>query len=134
MTKPLHLEIVTPEKVVVNETVSYVAAPGILGEFGVLPGHLPLLSALVPGKVTYQVGDNRKYAFVGGGFAEVTDNKISVLAESAEQLEEIDVERARRAYERARKRFSAPTPDIDVVRAEAALNRAIQRLNLVAMK
>ena len=134
MTKPLHLEIVTPEKVVVNETVSYVAGPGILGEFGVLPGQLPLLSALVPGKVTYQVGDKRKYAFVGGGFAEVADNKISILAESAEQLEDIDVERARRAYERARKRLSAPTPDIDIVRAEAALNRAIQRLNLVAMK
>lgn len=134
MAKPFHLVIVTPEKTVVDEEVSYMAAPGILGEFGVLPGHLPLLTALVPGKVTYQVGDDRKYAFISGGFAEVAGNEISIMTESGELLEDIDVDRAQKAYERAHARLAAPDAGTDIARAEAALKRAMQRLHIASLK
>lgn len=134
MAKPFHLVIITPDRKVVDETVSYVAAPGILGEVGILPGHLPLLTALSSGRVTYQSGNDRKYAFVNGGFAEVTGDEITVLTESAELLDEIDVPRAQRAYDRAHARLLAPKPDTDIARAEAALHRALQRLHIAALK
>lgn len=134
MAKLFHLVIVTPEKTVVDEEVSYMAAPGVLGEFGVLPGHLPLLTALAPGKVTYQVGDDRKYAFISGGFAEVAGNEISIMTEAGEKLEDIDVDRAQKACERAHARLAAPDAHTDIARAEVALKRAMQRLHIAALK
>ncbi len=127
----LHLEIVTPDKVVLDADVDYVGAPGVDGAFGVLHGHIPLLSALRVGELYYRKGNATHWVFVSGGFSEVADNRVTVLAEAAELAADIDVERAKRAMERAQKRLETHDPsDIDFLRAQAALNRAIHRLNV----
>ncbi len=129
MAKELRLEIVTPDRLVVSSDVEYVAAPGVLGEFGVLPGHVPFLSALGVGNLHYNLGGKTYYVFVSGGFAEVSGDKVTVLAEVAERAEEIDVERARRAEERARARITKQQEAVDNARAAAALQRAIARMS-----
>lgn len=130
----LHLEIVTPDKQLLREEVDYVSAPGLEGEFGVLPGHIPYVSALKTGPLAYVQGNSRKRVFVSGGFAEVQGNVISVLAESAERAEDIDTARARAAMERAQKRLQDRDEKIDARRAEAALQRAITRLNIGSLQ
>ncbi|ABB37785.1 ATP synthase F1, epsilon subunit [Oleidesulfovibrio alaskensis G20] len=130
MEKSLQLEIVTPDKVVLSEQVDYVGAPGYEGEFGVLPNHIPFLSALSIGSLYYKAGGKTRYAFVSGGFAEVSDNKVTILAESAERAEDIDIERARKAQQRAEERLKAEREKIDATRAEAALKRALARLQV----
>ena len=128
----LFLEVVTPERVVVSQQVDIVVAPGSLGEFGVLQGHVPFLTGILPGELRYTVDGTTEYLAVTTGFAEVSDNKVSVLVDAAEKAQEIDVERARRAMERAKERLSKErgTPDIDFVRAEMALRRAIARMKV----
>jgi len=126
------LEVVTPEKVVVNEEAQTVLAPGLLGEFGVLVGHTPFLSSLKVGTLHYKDKDgHERFVFVSGGFAEVLPNKMTVLAESAERRQDIDAERAKAALERAQQRLAEEKANVDVTRAEAALARAIQRLKIV---
>ncbi|MCQ2444941.1 MAG: F0F1 ATP synthase subunit epsilon [Mailhella sp.] len=125
----LRLDIVTPDKVVLQEEVDYVGAPGVSGEFGILPGHAPMLSALKVGALFFRKGDRTVWTFVSGGFAQVSDNKVTVLAESAELASDIDVERAEQAKARAEKRLSDPQPDTDVVRASLALARAVARIS-----
>ena len=100
----LQLEIVTPDKLVLSESVDYVGAPGIEGEFGVMAGHIPFLSALAIGGLHYKAGGKNHYVFISGGFAEVSDNKVTVLAESAEAAENIDAARAEQAKRRAEER------------------------------
>ena len=129
MAKELRLEIVTPDRLVVSSDVEYVGAPGVLGEFGVLPGHVPFLSALGVGNLHYNKGGKTYFVFVSGGFAEVSGDKVTVLAEVAERAEEIDVERARRAQERAKERVSKQQEAIDNARATAALQRAMVRMS-----
>ncbi len=128
----LRLEIVTPDQVVLSTEVDYVGAPGVDGEFGVLAGHIPLLTALSIGTLVYRIGNKDNLAFVAGGFAEVADNKISILAQSAELAENIDAERAEKAKARAEQRLQqAKQQDgIDVVRAENAMKRALVRLQI----
>ncbi len=128
MEKSLKLEIVTPDKLVLSETVDYIGAPGYEGEFGVLPNHIPFLSALQIGNLYYKKGGNVSYVFVSGGFADVSDNKITILAESAEKAEEIDIERARKAKQRAEERLQQQKEKVDFARAQAAMQRAIMRL------
>lgn len=128
MEKSLQLEIVTPDKVVLSETVDYVGAPGFEGEFGILPNHIPFLAALRIGTLYYKVSGKAHNVFVSGGFAEISDNKVSILAESAERAEDIDVERARKAKERAEARITQSRDKIDFARAQAALQRAVQRM------
>lgn len=128
MAKELRLEIVTPDRMVLSSDVEYVGAPGILGAFGVLPGHVPFLSALGIGNLHFIKDGRTHYVFVSGGFAEVTGKKVTVLAEVAERAEEIDVERARRAQERARQRLERQKDAIDHARAQASLQRAMARL------
>ncbi len=128
MEKSLKLEIVTPDKLVLSETVDYVGAPGYEGEFGVLPNHIPFLSALQIGNLYYKKGGSVSYVFVSGGFADVSDNKITILAESAEKAEEIDIERARKAKQRAEDRLQQQKENVDFARAQAALQRAMMRL------
>lgn len=125
----LRLEIVTPDKVVLQADVDYVGAPGVDGEFGVLAGHIPLLTALSIGGMYYKQGAQTHHAFVSGGFAEVVDNKVTILAEAAELAEEIDVDRAQQAYERAKARLEAPRPETDIVRAQYAMRRALGRIS-----
>ena len=127
----LHLEIVTPDQVVLDTFVDYVGAPGVDGEFGVLAGHIPLLTALQIGKLYYRVDGKETDVCVSGGFVEVADNKVSVLAQSAELCDNIDIERAKAAKKRAEERLAASQKnEIDQMRAELALKRAITRLSV----
>ena len=128
----LYLEVVTPEKVVVSQEVDIVVAPGTLGEFGVLPEHVAFLSGIVPGELRYRLDDKTESLAVTTGFSEVFNNRVSVLVDAAEMIHDIDVERARRAMERAKERLAKDrgTEDIDFLRAEAALRRAIIRIKV----
>ena len=128
----LHLDIVTPDRVVLGADVDYVGASGVDGQFGVMPDHAPLLAALKIGDLYYRQGNDVKWAFVSGGFAEVADNKVTVLAEAAELAADIDVDRAEQARARAEKRLASPEPDTDVARAELALTRAIARIRVAS--
>lgn len=130
----LRLEIVTPDKVVLEANVDYVGAPGVDGEFGVLPGHIPLLSALSIGELYYRQGSETHWVFVAGGFAEVADNKVSILAEAAELSSDVDVDRAQQALERAQARLQVrdTKADVDLMRASAALNRALSRIHVAS--
>ena len=126
----LQLDIVTPDQLILSSPVDYVGAPGIEGEFGVLPGHVPFLSALSTGALHYKTDGKMHHVFVSGGFAEVSENKVTILAESAEQADNIDFTRAEAARKRAEQRLSDKADDLNVVRATAALERAIARLSL----
>jgi len=132
----LHLEVVTPQKVMVSQDVEIVVAPGSLGEFGILEGHVPFLSGIVPGELRYSAGGQTERFVVTTGFAEVSNNRVSVLVDAAERAAEIDVERARRAAERAKERLARERSagDIDFLRAEAALKRALIRLRVAEKK
>lgn len=121
--------VVSPEGNVLKEEIEFVVLPGIDGELGILPNHAPLIAALETGVITYTVNGKKKKAAISGGFVEVSENKATVLADTAEVAEAIDVERALAAKERAEKRLAQKSPDTDMKRAEYALRRAIARLN-----
>lgn len=127
----LHLEVVTPDRAVLSADVDYVGVPGVEGRFGVLPGHVPLLSALAIGCLYFRVNNVEDHVFVAGGFADVSNNTVTVLAEAAECGCDINAERAAHAKARAEQRLQQPHVDIDEARAEAALQRAVTRLNIV---
>jgi F-type H+-transporting ATPase subunit epsilon len=126
--KSIRLEFVTPARQLATEEVDEVQLPGEEGFFGVLPGHAPLLAALAPGPMWFRKGADKHYAFVGGGFAEVVPERVSILAPIAEAAEEIDRARAEAAKRRAEERLTKPMPDIDFERARVALLRSIGRL------
>lgn len=128
----LRVEIVTPERTVFSHEASMVIAQTVGGQIGVLPGHIPLVTVLDTGAMRVQLGpEQEKLLAVSGGFLEVSpDNKLTVLAQTAELAEEIDVERARRALARAQKRLQSQQEDIDVLRAEIALRKALTRLRV----
>jgi F-type H+-transporting ATPase subunit epsilon len=129
--KQLLLEVVTPDRLVLSTEADVVVCPGAEGQFGVLPGHIPFLSALEIGEMYYKAGGKTEYLAVSGGFAEVTGEKVTIVAESAEMGREIDVERAKRAQERAEKRIAAgKTAEIDWARAEAAMRRSLMRMKV----
>ena len=131
MAENIKLEVVTPDKIAVDEEAQIVMAPGTLGEFGVLSGHTPFLTSLKIGGLKYvDAGGTERFVFVSGGFAEALPDKVTVLAESAERRRDIDAERAKAARERAEKRLQEATDDLDIFRAEAALARAMYRLRL----
>ena len=131
MAENIFLEVVTPSKAVVSEEAQIVVAPGSEGEFGVLRGHTTFLTSLKVGTLRYKDASGKeRYVFVNGGFAEALPNKVTLLAESAERRKDIDVERAKKAKQRAEERLANASSDIDMVRAEAALRRALYRLSL----
>ncbi len=132
MAENIRLEVVTPEKQVVNETAQIVMAPGSMGEFGVLSGHTPFMTSLNTGAVHYRDESGKdQFVFVSGGFAEALPDKVTVLAESAEKTEDIDVARAKAARDRAEKRLEDRSKeDIDFMRAKLALDRALNRIKL----
>src|ERR1043165_9474530 len=132
MAIPQHirLEFDTPERAMAHEDVDEVQLPGEEGFFGVLPGHAPLLAALKPGEMWFRKGGEKTYAFLGGGFAEVTPDHVSVLAPVAERAEDIDLARAEAAKRRAEERLARPAADVDFERARIALLRAISRLQI----
>jgi len=132
------LQVVTPEKLVVDEDAQIVMAPGSQGEFGVLIGHTPFLTTLKNGTIRYDdVKGEEHYVFVSGGFAEALPDRVTVLAESAEKRSDIDEARAQAALERAQKRLNGETvvsgEKIDEARAKAALERAMHRLALAKL-
>ena len=132
----LHLEVVTPENVMVSQEVDIVVAPGSLGEFGVLAGHVPFLSGLIPGELRYSSGSQTERFVVTSGFVEVSENNVSILVDAAEKASEIDVQRAREAKNRAEERLAKEREagDIDYLRAEGALKRAIARIRVAEKK
>jgi F-type H+-transporting ATPase subunit epsilon len=127
------LEVVTPERQVLSVEVDEVSAPGAKGYFGVLPGHTPFLTTLGVGEIGYRIGNQWEYLAITWGYAEVLPNKVSILTETAEMAEEIDIERAERAKRRAEERlrqWSTTVADLDIERAAAALERALIRLQV----
>ena len=124
------LEIVTPERKVLSEMVDIVVAPGELGEFGVLPGHIPFLCKLKVGALRYRVGATYRHIAIMGGYAEVLNNQVTILAAAAEAAIEIDVIRARAARERAERRIAETRDKLEFARAQAALQRAMARLRV----
>ena len=134
MADTFQLEIVTPEKKVVDTAAEEVQIPGKNGYLGVLPGHAPLITELAVGEITFREHSAQQRLAVAWGFAEVLPNKVTILAESAERPSEIDVERARKAKERAEQRLTSGDTSVDVERALDALHRAEVRLDVAAGK
>ena len=132
MALPPHLalEIVTPDRAVVHEQVDEVEAPGAAGYFGVLPGHTPMLALLQVGVLWYRKGAEKTYLSVAGGVAEVTADRVIVLAQIAERAEDIDVDRAQAAKQRAEQRLASHERDMDLERARVSLMKAMTRLNV----
>lgn len=128
------LEIVTAERVVFSEDVDVVIAPGIEGQLGVLPHHAPLMTTLMPGELLVRKGGEEFSLAVSGGFIEVRPDRIIVLADAAERVEEIDVARAEEAKRRAEERLKAPVSEVDLLRAEAALRRSLMRLDVASRR
>lgn len=138
MAETLRLRIVTPERQLLDEEVDEVTAPGTVGEFGVLPNHVTFLSSLQPGRLIYKQQGQVHTLVVGGGFAEVMDNVMTVLADSAEFVDEINVERARAALRKAEESLgglkTSSTTDPVFIEAEAARRRAQARLEASGSK
>jgi F-type H+-transporting ATPase subunit epsilon len=131
MPDKIALEIVTPERRVLAKQVEDVVLPSVEGYMGVLPGHTPLLAMLDVGEISYLEGGERHYLAVSGGFAEVLRGSVSILAETSEPAEEIDVERAERSKERAEKALeAADRSDSQFEEAEVRLKRAIGRIRV----
>lgn len=127
----LQLSVVTPDREVVRETVLDVTVPGKNGYLGILPGHAPLLGELIPGELAYHHEGVQHYLAVTWGFAEVLPDRVIVLAQTAERVDEIDRERAQRACERAEERLKKfNDPSVDFERARAALARGLARLQV----
>jgi len=130
MADTFQLEIVTPEKKVVDTAAAEVQIPGKNGYLGILPGHAPLITELSVGEITYRENSSEKRLAVAWGFAEVLPTKVTILAETAERPGEIDVERARKSKERAEQRLASGDASVDVRRALDALHRAEARLDV----
>ena len=131
----LQLEVVTPERRVLSEAVDAVTIPGLGGELGILPGHTPLISQLQTGVLSYTVSGKTQQLHVSGGFIEVKDDVVSVLAEIAERPEEIDVARARLAREHTEKQLSGLSgSEEDFEEARVKLERSLVRLQLAGSK
>lgn len=130
--KELIVEIITPSKTAYKGEVKSITLPGTLGNFQVLFNHAPLLSSLEVGRIKIVEANGNILEFVtSGGTVEILKNKVLVLADSVETANEIDVERARQSYNRAKERLSSRKVDIDVLRAEASLHRALNRMKFV---
>jgi F-type H+-transporting ATPase subunit epsilon len=134
MALPTHidLQIVTPDRLIVQEQVDEVEIPGSEGYFGVLPGHTPLLASLAVGELWYRKGQEKFYLSLAFGFAEVLPDRVTILARLAERAEDIDVERAEEARRRAEQRLSQSASNFDYERARVALTKSLMRLQVSA--
>jgi F-type H+-transporting ATPase subunit epsilon len=128
------LEIVTPTRLLVKEQSEEAQIPGLSGYLGILPGHAPLITELAVGAITYKTSGATHTLSVAWGFAEVLPDRVTILAEAAEHPQEIDVERAHKAKERAEQLLKSNDPQVDFMRAEDALQRAETRLNVAKEK
>ena len=128
---PLHLEVITPERRVYEDDVDMVIAPGAEGYLGILPHHAPLLTALGPGEFRVKKGGTEEVLAVFGGFMDVRADRVVVLTDAAEPVEDIDLQRAQQARERAQQALEAGPPSAaDEQRARAALQRALIRIRV----
>src|SRR5574341_2477261 len=132
MAASVKIEIVTPDRQVVEDFAEEMQIPGRNGYLGILPGHAPLITELDAGEISYRNGATTEHLAVSWGFAEVLPGRVTILVEAAERPEEIDVERARKAAERAEELLKGKDPDVDFRLAEAALKRALVRLQVSA--
>ena len=128
---PMRLEIITAERQVFGDDVDLVVAPGTEGQLGILPHHAPLMSSLQPGELIIRKDGEETYLAISGGFLEVLDNQVTVLADAAERSDEIDEERAQAAMELARQRIEGREADIELEQVAVAMRRAQIRLNVV---
>jgi len=128
---PIKLDVVSAERLVFSDEVDMVLAPGTLGQLGILPHHAPLMTMLEPGELIIRKGGTETPLVVSGGFMEVRPDQITVLADTAERVEEIDAARAEEARRRARERLEKAGPELDRERAEAALRRSLARIRAV---
>jgi F-type H+-transporting ATPase subunit epsilon len=127
----IDLRIVTPDRQMVHDSATAVSIPGQTGYLGILPGHAPLLTELKAGEVTYAYKGTTHRLAISWGFAEVLPDRVIILAETAERPEEIDVERAERARQRAEERLKkSSATDVDMARAQEAFERATTRLEV----
>ena len=127
---PMRLEIVTAERILFEGEVDVVVVPGADGEIGVLPKHAALMTVLQPGELRYRTGDREEQFVVTGGFVEVRGDRVSVLADAAEHIDEIDMARVEEAIARAQERIAEQRGDVDLERALSSLRRARVRLNV----
>ena len=134
MADTFQLEIVTPEKKVVDTAAEEVQIPGKNGYLGVLPGHAPLITELAVGEIRYHASGKEEHLAVAWGFAEVLPDKVTILAETAERPSEIDVDRARKAKQRAEERLTSGDTNVDVERALNAIQKADTRLEVAEQK
>jgi len=130
MADTFELEIVTPEKLVVKDVAEEAQIPGKDGYLGILPGHAPLITELAVGEITYRLGSQTKHVSVAWGFAEVLPNKTTILAETAERPDEIDVSRAEKAKARAEDELKSGKADLDYDGLQAAIERADTRIDV----
>jgi F-type H+-transporting ATPase subunit epsilon len=132
LPEAIELIVVTPERQLLRETVVEVTIPGLDGQLGILPGHAPLITELGIGELGYRTATSSQPTTLAiiDGFAEVLPDRVTVLAETAERAEEIDLARAEAALARAEKRFSSREPDLDWDRAAIALQRALIRIHV----
>ena len=128
----IQLQIVAPDRSLVNETVDEVEIPGADGYFGVLPGHTPLLAMLGAGEMWYRQGSEKTYIALAFGFAEVQPDRVAILAMTAERPEDIDVARAEAAKKRAEERLAKPIIDMDAERVRIALMKSLIRLQVAS--
>lgn len=132
MASQLTLSIVTPERELVRVQADEVELPGTEGYFGVLPGHTPMLATLTVGRLSYRVGQDTRVLAISVGLAEVLPDAVTVLSQIAELAEDIDLPRAEAARQRAAERLSAKATDLDYERARKALDKAILRVQVAS--
>jgi F-type H+-transporting ATPase subunit epsilon len=132
MADTLELEIVTPDELLMRGPVDGVQIPGKNGELGILPGHAPLITELTIGEISYRQAAHTHYVAVAWGFAEVMPNKVTILADTAERAEEIDVKRAQEAKARAEEALRRAAADLDFEATQYALHRAEVRIAVAA--
>ena len=128
---PMRLEIITAEREVYSDDVDVLVAPGSEGELGILPHHAPLMTALQPGEIRVRKDGEEVFMAVSSGFLEVMDNKVTILADTAERSDEIDEARVQEALKRAEERIQMHSSDMDLERAVASLRRSQARLKVV---
>lgn len=131
MASALQMQVVTPQRILLSEEIEALVVPAAEGFLGILPHHAPIIAGLVPGPVKYTQAGKSKFLAITGGFMEVSQNRITILADAAERPGEIDVARAEAARDRAEQRLRERLPDLDLVRAELAFKRASARLKVV---
>jgi F-type H+-transporting ATPase subunit epsilon len=125
----LTINILSPSRVVLRQAASSITLPSVLGQLGILPGHTRLVSEISVGEL--RVGDDSSQRFfVSGGYIDIKDNNVNVLADVVERPDEISIDRARKALDRAKTRIEKPSADVDLTRALASMTRATQRLEI----